>query len=110
MCRASGSTGSWSRSDSSSSSTSSAPSAWYTYFSAECLKQGVQPETLIGGGRLIDSLRQDVGASPSLRLRERAWMQLTALQSETDGTGDEAPLYVSASRGNAHRITGQRRI
>ncbi len=81
MCRISSSSKRSSPSSSSSAPSSSAsPSAWYSYFVQECLKRGIEPDAL-GGGELANSLRQNVGSLPSLRLRERAWMQLLAKDS-----------------------------
>ncbi len=55
----------------------------------------MQPEMLTGGDQLIDSLKRDVSAMPSLRERERLWMQLLA-----EDTGPETPqaYTVSAER------------
>ncbi len=95
MCRASSSsTRSTRRSSSSPSSSSSSPSAWYTYFTEECLQRGIEPEGL-AGGELGNWLRQSGESLPPLRLRERAWMQLLA-----DDTGPETPsaYTVSAER------------
>ena len=81
MCRISSSSkGSSPSSSSSAPSSSVSPSAWYSYFVSECQKRGVEPDALVGG-ELGNSLRQNAGSLPSLRLRERAWMQLLANES-----------------------------
>jgi hypothetical protein len=84
MCRAgSSSTGSSSSSSSSPSSSSSSRSAWYSYFIEECLKRGAELDEL-GGGELGSWLRQNAESLPPLRLRERAWMQLLAEDTEPE--------------------------
>jgi hypothetical protein len=99
MCRAgSSSTGSSSSSSSSPSSSSSSssfcPSSWYAYFREECLQRGAELDELVGG-ELGDWLGQNEGSLPPVRLRERAWMQLLA-----DDTEPESPSVhtVSAER------------
>jgi hypothetical protein len=103
MCRASSSSG-WHSSSSaaSASSLSSEPSAWYSYFTTQCRLTGVAPEA-VDGGKIVNWLKQNGTSMPSLRMRERAWMQLAAAEAESsDVTGlfaeTKPKLHVEARR------------